>query len=199
MNDMARQARLGTVYPALFPSLFLPMGVKYHLTKCPLAERLLAAIQRQDVRRLFIDGLGGFLHTVASAERLELFLTALFMELQARKVTTICSLALPALFSPTVELPKADTGIADPVDNLVILRFVELQSQLYRLISILKMCESGYDSAIREFRITDQSINVAPTFRSAQAILTSVALSATYEERTAPFAAEAGDGEGEQP
>ena len=164
-----------------------------------LAERLLAAIQRKGVRQLFIDGLGGFLRTVASAERLDLFLTALFMELQARKVTTICSLELPALFSPTVELPQAANGIADLVDNLVVLRYVELQSQLYRLISILKMRESGYDSAIREFRITDQGITVAPTFTSAQAILTGVALSATREERSAPFAAETGDGEGEQP
>ena len=49
------------------------------------------------------------------------------------------------------------------------------------------MRESGYDSAIREFRITDQGIDVAPTFNSAQAILTGMARPVTGEEHTRPF------------
>jgi len=52
------------------------------------------------------------------------------------------------------------------------LRYVELRSQLYRLISIMKMRESQYDSGIREFSITDGGILVANTFSSAEAILT---------------------------
>jgi hypothetical protein len=28
-------SQMGTVYPALFPSLFLPTGVKYHMMRCP--------------------------------------------------------------------------------------------------------------------------------------------------------------------
>ncbi|HEX6482839.1 MAG TPA: ATPase domain-containing protein [Ktedonobacteraceae bacterium] len=163
------------------------------------AERLLEATRRGSVRRLFIDGLGGFQRAVASAERLDLFLTALLSELQALEVTTICSVELPALFSPVLELPTAITGIADLADNLLFLRYVELESQLYRLLSILKMRESGYDPAIREFRITDQGIDVAPTFASAQAILTGVALPSSREEQSTPFATEAGDVQGRQP
>jgi circadian clock protein KaiC len=163
------------------------------------AERLLEATRRGRVQRLFIDGVGGFLRAVAAAERLDLFLTALLSELQALEVTTICSVELPALFSPTLELPQAISGIADLADNLLFLRYVELESQLYRLISILKMRESGYDTAIREFRITDQGIDVAPTFVSAQAILTGVALPISRQERSTPFAAETGNVQGRQP
>jgi circadian clock protein KaiC len=39
----------------------------------------------------------------------------------------------------------------------------------------MKMRESGYDPAIREFRITDNGIEVASTFTSAEAILTGIA------------------------
>ena len=163
------------------------------------AERLLEAARRGSVRRLFLDGLGGLQRAVASAERLDLFLTALLSELQALEVTTICSVELPALFSPTLELPMAISGIADLADNLLFLRYVELESQLYRLISILKMRESDYDPAIREFRITDQGIDVAPTFASAQAILTGVALPSSREEQSKPFPAEAADVQGGQP
>jgi circadian clock protein KaiC len=163
------------------------------------AERLLEATRRGSVQRLFIDGLGGFQYAVAAAERLDLFLTALLSELQAREVTTICSMELPALFSPVLELPEAINRIAEQVDNLLFLRYVELESQLYRLISILKMRESGYDTAIREFRITDQGIDVAPTFASAQAILTGVAVPTSREEQSTSFAVETGDVQGRQP
>lgn len=163
------------------------------------AERLLEAARRGSMRRLFIDGLGGFQRAVGSAERLDLFLIALLSELQALEVTTICSVELPALFSPVLALPTAISGIADLADNLLFLRYVELESQLYRLLSILKMRESGYDPAIREFRITDQGIDVAPTFASAQAILTGVALPSRREEQRKPFTAGAGDVQGRQP
>lgn len=140
-----------------------------------LAERLFAAIERLGARRLFIDGVGGFRRTVTSTERLDLFLIALFTALQEREVTTICSVEMPNLFSPTVELPAVLDGAAALADNLIFLRYVELESQLYRLLSVMKMRESGYDSAIREFRITDQGMDVAATFASAQAILTGIA------------------------
>ena len=61
------------------------------------------------------------------------------------------------------------------------------------------MRESGYDSAIREFRITDHGIDVAPTFVSAQAILTGVALPTSREEQSRPFAAETGDAQERKP
>ena len=163
------------------------------------AERLLEAAGHRRLRRLFLDGLGGLQRAVASAERLDLFLTALLRELQALEVTTMCAVELPALFSPTLELPMSISGIADLADNLLFLRYVELESQLYRLISILKMRESDYDPAIREFRITDQGIDVAPTFASAQAILTGVALPSSREEQSKPFRAEAAEVQGGQP
>jgi circadian clock protein KaiC len=141
-----------------------------------LAQRLLAAVQRTGVRRLFLDGLSGFQQTAAAQERLELFLTALFTALRTLQITTICAVELPDLFSPTIELPGSMGGITALTENILVLRHVELSSQLYRLISILKMRESGYDPAIREFRISEQGIEVAATFASAQAILTGVAL-----------------------
>jgi len=58
-----------------------------------------------------------------------------------------------------------------------------LHSQLYRLISIMKMREGEYDGAIREFRITDRGIAVEDTFASAEAILTGVARSSSATAR----------------
>jgi circadian clock protein KaiC len=83
------------------------------------------------------------------------------------------SVEMRQLFGPIIEFPVE--GISIIADNIIFLRYVELHSQLYRLISILKLRDGDYDTAIREFRITPAGIQVAETFASAQAILTGVA------------------------
>jgi circadian clock protein KaiC len=52
------------------------------------------------------------------------------------------------------------------------LGYIETRSALHRLISILKMGQSGYDTSIREFKITEHGIEVASTFESAEEALT---------------------------
>jgi circadian clock protein KaiC len=140
-----------------------------------LAQRLLEAVQRTGVQRLFLDGLSGFQQTVATPQRLDLFLTALFTTLRTLKITTMCAVELPELFSPSIELPSSIRRTTALADNILLLRHVELSSHLYRLISIMKMRDSSYDPVMREFRISEQGIEVAATFASAQAILTGVA------------------------
>ncbi len=116
-----------------------------------------------------------------------------------RNVTVACAVELPDLFSPTITLPTGMSGTTAQVENILLLRYVELSSQLYRLISIMKMRDTGYDPAIREFRIHDQGIEVASTFDSAQAILTGIAQSTTSIPRIPPaFEAGAGSEKGQQ-
>ncbi|GCF10643.1 ATPase domain-containing protein [Dictyobacter arantiisoli] len=140
-----------------------------------LAERLFEQIDKHGIRRLFIDGLAGFQGTTVSATRLQLFLASLFEALRKLDVTTVWGIELADLFSPTIVMTDLIANIANIGDNIIFLRHVELHSQLYRLLSIMKMRQSGYDPSIREFRITDSGLDVAPTFDSAEAILTGMA------------------------
>ena len=137
------------------------------------AERLLAAVRKRKAQRLFIDSLAGFQRAIDYAERFESFFMALTNELRATGVTTVFSVELRNLFGPSVDLPYENTAVT--ADNIIFLRYVELRSQLHRLISILKMRDSDYDGAIREFKITGNGIEVAATFKSAQAVLTGLA------------------------
>lgn len=140
-----------------------------------LAERLIETVRQRKVRRLFIDGLAGFQNTTASTERLRGFLAAIFTTLRTMDVTTIWAVELADLFTSDVVMPVLVSKMAIQVENIVFLRHVELYSQLYRLISIMKMRQSGYDPSIREFRITDRGLDVASTFKSAESILTGIA------------------------
>jgi circadian clock protein KaiC len=138
-----------------------------------LAEQLLTAVRRRHVRRLYIDGFNAFLETSVYPERTNRFFSALSNELRALDVTTIFTYETSELFGPVVKVPTA--GVSELVDNIIFMRYVELRSQLYRLISMMETRESGHDTAIREFTITARGIDVAATFESAEAILTGIA------------------------
>lgn len=142
-----------------------------------LVQRLLEAVERSKVRRLFVDSLHVFHDSTLYPERMSRFFTALSNELRARGVTTIFAVEMPELFSPNISVPLE--RVSAITDNIFFLRYVELRSQLYRLISILKVRESGYEPAIREFRISENGIEVASTFESAEAILTGIARPST--------------------
>jgi circadian clock protein KaiC len=137
-----------------------------------LAEQMLEVIQREGVSRLFVDSLDVFHDPAIYPDRVSRFFTALSNELRARRVTSLFAAELPDLFGPNIRVPLE--RVSAILDNIIFLRYVELRSQLYRLISIMKVRESGYEPSIREFRISEHGIDVATTFESAEAILTGV-------------------------
>ncbi|MDC0715175.1 ATPase domain-containing protein [Stigmatella sp. ncwal1] len=136
-----------------------------------LAERLLERIHERKVNRLrlFVDSVAGFRSAAVYPERMGRFFSALSHQLRMLDVTTLYSEETP-LLSPGVDSPHPEE--AAYVENIILLRYVELRSQLYRLISVMKMRESLYDSGIREFSISEEGISVAGTFNSAESILT---------------------------
>jgi circadian clock protein KaiC len=134
-----------------------------------LAARLLDAVRRRRVRRLFIDGLEGFWETAAHLERMPKFFTALSNELKALGVTTIFSVEIERFFGSSVEVPSRH--ISSLVENTILLRYSELGSRLHRVISILKQRETGYDSTIREFRISSEGITIGESLKRSENIL----------------------------
>lgn len=141
-----------------------------------LAESLLERMRQQprERRRLFIDGVQGFAAAAVYNDRIPRFLSALTNQLRTWDVTTLVSEELP-LFGPEVTPPHPE--LANVVETVLMLRYVELRSQLHRLVSIMKMRESGYDTSIREFKISDHGIEVSGSFDSAESILTGYARS----------------------
>jgi len=136
-----------------------------------LAESLLEKIRDnpEPRRRLFIDGIEGFRAASVYPDRMPRFLSAFCNQLRTLDVTAVVTEEL-ALFRPEIDMPNPE--LANVVETVLLLRYTELRSQLYRLVSVMKMRESRYDTSIREFQITDGGIRVAASFESAEAILT---------------------------
>jgi circadian clock protein KaiC len=139
-----------------------------------LAESLLEKVraEKHARRRLFIDGVQGFAAAAVYEDRMPRFLSALTNQLRTWDVTTLISEELP-LFGSEVELPNPQ--LAHVVETVVLLRYVELKSQLHRLVSVMKMRESEYDTAIREFTMSAKGLEVSGSFESAEAVLSGYA------------------------
>jgi circadian clock protein KaiC len=146
-----------------------------------LAEQLLEKIREHPERRrrLFVDGIEGFRAASVYPDRMPRFLSAFCNQLRTSDVTALVSEEL-ALFRPQIDMPNPE--LANVVETVILLRYVELRSQLYRLISIMKMRESRYDTSIREFKISDDGLDVASSFESAEAILSGLARTAPGRE-----------------
>jgi circadian clock protein KaiC len=145
-----------------------------------VVERVLRVVVDHHVKRLCFDGLHGFRHHAEYPERTRAVFSALADELTRRGVTTLFTLETADLLGSGIELPI--DGVSALADNIILLRHVELRSQLYRLISILKVRDHSYEGTIREFRITDRGVVVADTFDSAEQILTGAARVITEPE-----------------
>lgn len=149
-----------------------------------LAQKLLETVQRAGARRLFLDGLQGFEVAAEFPERTRDAFSALTDELACQGVTTLYSVETRDLFGPRIEVPLH--GVSAVTQNIVLLRHVELNAQLYRLISILKLRDSAYDSTIREFRITERGVSVADTFNAANHVMTGNAMPNGETRASAP-------------
>jgi circadian clock protein KaiC len=133
-------------------------------------ERLLQAVHRRKVKRLFIDGLGAFKQASSTEpSRIGNFLTALMNEMRVLGVTTLYTLEVPDIMGPTIRTPIGD--LSSLAENLILLRFVEVGSQLRRLISILKVRDSQFDASLHEYVTSGQGLLIEATADSAQRIM----------------------------
>jgi circadian clock protein KaiC len=138
-----------------------------------LAHNLLTAARESQAQRLFIDGLDALDDVNVQTARIPLLFTALMGKLREMGVTTLSAVELSSIFGPSADIPIQ--GVSARVENIIFMRSVELKSELHRIISILKTRRTAHDAAIREFKITDQGIEVGDKFDGAEAILTGMA------------------------
>src|SRR5271166_14483 len=134
-----------------------------------LAHQLLDAVRRRGVKRLVIDGVSGFQQAAVEPERIVRFWSALSNELRALQITALHTLEMAELVGAEVRVPV--DGMSSLAEGMVLLRYVELRSRLYRLVSLIKLREGAFDPTIREFTITDAGIVVGAPFEGIEAVL----------------------------
>lgn len=116
-----------------------------------LGDRLLRLIRQHQPKRLVIDGIQGFQQATHFPERLRAALASLVDALEAQHITTLYTVETSELIEPVLRSPM--NGISAVTHNMLLLRHVEENRELRKLISVLKLRDSGFDARLREFRI----------------------------------------------
>lgn len=138
-----------------------------------ICARLLAAVTRRNVRRLFIDGLQGFDRVAAEPERLGHIFSAFSSEFRGRGISTLYT-SEADLIGPVLGLPLSGLklrGVSCIAEIILVMRYVELRSQLHRMISVLKVRDAEIDCALHRFTISGSGIVIDPASTAAEEIL----------------------------
>lgn len=125
-----------------------------------LAYRLLDDVRSRGIRRLLIDGLGGFERAAVHPARLVEFFAALTNELRAIGVTTMATWELRDMLGPTVTAPSPE--ISSLLDNLVMLRNVQHGPAYWRTVSVLKVRDRAFDAVVQELSFETDGPSVRP-------------------------------------
>ncbi|MBA6112152.1 AAA family ATPase [Pseudomonas asiatica] len=134
-----------------------------------VGARLLERVEAQGSKRVLIDSLGAFSRLAIDPPRLNAFFRALVGELRARDVSVMLTWEMRDIFGAEISAPAPD--LSSIVDNLMLMRFVELDSQLRRMLSILKVRDSHHDPALHELLIGPQGITLRKAFEGACGVL----------------------------
>jgi circadian clock protein KaiC len=135
--------------------------------------RLLAEAARRGVRRLFIDGLQGFDKLAPDPQRLHHILSAFSSEFRGRGISTLYT-AEADLIGPVLGLPLSGLslqGISCIAEIILVMRYVELRSELHRMLSVLKVRDAEINSALHRFVISRSGIVIDPDSAAAENIL----------------------------
>ncbi|MBY8949387.1 MULTISPECIES: ATPase domain-containing protein [unclassified Pseudomonas] len=139
-----------------------------------LGARLLRLVEEKGIKRLFIDSLSGMTRVSNNPARITDFYSALMNELRARGVTVFATWEMHDLFGSEVTSPASE--LSSIADNLMLMRFFEIQSELRRTLSILKVRDSFYDPSLLEVVIRDQAVDLRKVSTNAPSVASNSAL-----------------------
>ncbi len=108
-----------------------------------LCYELLERVERQQVKRVFIDSINALSRTAADPSRALDVLETLLGELRARGVTVMAAWEAHRLIDNRAGVLMPD--ISGVVDNLLLVQFVQHRTELQRQVSILKIRDNAYD------------------------------------------------------
>lgn len=124
-------------------------------------DDLLRAIERTGARRVVIDSLSEFSLYLAPECRRDLR-EGVFRILSSLAKRGVSSLVTVGLDDRSVDMNFARADIAYLTDAIVAMRYAEADGHVKRFVSVVKVRGSGHSHDLREYRITDDGIDIDP-------------------------------------
>lgn len=132
---------------------------------------LIAMIDKMQAKRVVIDSLSGFELALAPAfsENFRASLYRLVAELTSKGVTILMTSELEDRYT---DLRFSPFGSAFLADAIIVQRYIELEGQFQRMLSVLKVRGSAHSKDLRLFEIDHHGIKLGHTLTNYRGILT---------------------------
>lgn len=132
------------------------------------------AIEAVDARRFTIDSLTGFELALAPNFRDE-FRDALYRMVGAITGEHVTTLMVVEVTEHFHELSFSPHAISFLTENIILLRYGEIDGMLEKVIAVVKMRRSNHSRELRVYEITDRGIVITDDLREYQGVLTGAA------------------------
>ncbi|XVH30460.1 ATPase domain-containing protein [Haloferacaceae archaeon DSL9] len=134
------------------------------------ASKVRREVEQQDARIVMLDGISGYRLSIRGDEsNLVRELHSLCRYLKNMGVTVILVDDVPTV---TGDFEVTSTHISYLADNIVFLRYIEIDGELRKSIGVLKKRASDFERTLREFEITDGGLRVGEPLSGLRGILT---------------------------
>jgi circadian clock protein KaiC len=141
------------------------------LARSPGGDSILdEAVRSVGARRLVIDSMAHFEFAQPDTQGLRTEMAGLLNHLRLLDVTTLLTHEVPQIVGPTVNI--SSWGLEFLVDNLILLRYVELEGVMDKALNVLKFRGGDHDRSYRVLRTTSRGIVVEAGFVGVENIST---------------------------
>ena len=143
------------------------------LTTDQITDDVRHAVDRTGARRVVLDSISGFELARAPADRSNFreVLYRLTASLTAEGITVLMTTEIPEVFG---ELRFSTYDISFVADNIILLRYIEIESELRRVLAVVKMRRSWHDKELRQYQITPAGAVVGAPYREYAGLLSGV-------------------------
>ena len=136
-----------------------------------LAADICRQVEHERVKLILIDSLNGYMNAMQDNKAVLLQLHELLSYLNQKDVLTLITVAQHGLVGESVASPLDISYLADTV---ILLRYFEAGGAVRKAISVLKKRTGAHESAIREFTIRGDRLEVGEPLSAFRGVLTGV-------------------------
>jgi circadian clock protein KaiC len=125
-------------------------------------------VREMGARRLVIDSMSHFEFSGKAPGELREQLGGFVNHLRLLKVTTLMTHEIAQIVGPTVTL--SSYGLEFLADNLIVLRYVELEGEMQKACNVLKFRGGAHDRKYRLLELADEGVIIRSDFSGIENI-----------------------------
>ncbi len=136
-------------------------------------REIIDAVERTGAKRLVIDSLAGFEMALAPSFRID-FRESLYRMIGALTRTGVTIVSTVEVTETFTELALSPYSISFLSDDIIRLRYVEIDGQLRKVLIVVKMRAGDHSNDIREYEITSEGFRIGARLTGYHGLITGV-------------------------